>query len=134
MGMCCTAPRPKLCLRFDFSAGDASLRNMMGQRAWVIGASGGIGAVVAAGLAARGAEVTGLSRRDDGLEITDEASVAAVLGALEPGFDMIFVATGALHGAGQPPEKSLRALGAAAMADQFAVNAIGPALILRQAP
>ncbi|MBR9842943.1 MAG: SDR family NAD(P)-dependent oxidoreductase [Rhodobacteraceae bacterium] len=107
---------------------------MTRERALVIGASGGIGQAVVSALRARGVEVTGLSRRGDGLDITDEASVEATLGALEPGFDLIFVATGALQGAGQPPEKSLRALGAAAMADQFAINAIGPALILKHAP
>jgi NAD(P)-dependent dehydrogenase (short-subunit alcohol dehydrogenase family) len=107
---------------------------MTGQKALVIGASGGIGAAVASALSARGVAVTALSRREHGLEITEESSVAAHLDPLEPGFDMIFVATGALHGAGQPPEKSLRSLGAAAMADQFAVNAIGPAMILKHAP
>ncbi|WP_297758585.1 SDR family NAD(P)-dependent oxidoreductase [uncultured Shimia sp.] len=107
---------------------------MTGTRALVIGASGGIGGALCAALAARGVAVTGLSRRENGLEITDEASVEAVLGGVTPGVDMILVATGALHGAGQPPEKSLRSLSAAALADQYAVNAIGPALILRHAP
>ncbi len=107
---------------------------MTGQRALVIGASGGIGSALVAALAARGGMVAGLSRRDDGLDITDAASVEATLGALEPGFDMILVATGALHGAEQPPEKSLRHVTAAALADQYAINAIGPALILKHAP
>ncbi|HSF63597.1 MAG TPA: NAD-dependent epimerase/dehydratase family protein, partial [Paracoccaceae bacterium] len=49
------------------------------ERALVIGASGGIGAAVVAALAARGVAVTGLSRSRDGLDVTDEASVAAAL-------------------------------------------------------
>ena len=100
----------------------------------VIGASGGIGRAIVGALRAGGTQVTGLSRRQDGFDITDPDSVTAALSALEPGFELIFVATGALQGAGHPPEKSLRSLTAEAMADQFAVNAIGPALVLRHAP
>ena len=99
-------------------------------RALVIGASGGIGGALVAALGARG-EVVGLSRRQDGLEVTDEASVAAVLGRLEGVFDLVIVATGALQVAGARPEKSLRALDGAVMAAQFAVNAIGPALLIK---
>jgi len=40
-------------------------------RALVIGASGGIGAALVAGLTRQGAEVLGLSRSIDGLDITD---------------------------------------------------------------
>ena len=106
----------------------------MTTRALIIGASGGIGAALAAALAARGAEVTGLSRRSDGLDVTDPASVDRVLGALDGPFDLIFVASGILAPEGQAPEKSLDAIDAAAMAQTLAVNAIGPALILRHAP
>ena len=100
-------------------------------RALVIGASGGIGGAVAAGLRARGAEVAGLSRSGDGLDITDEASVARVLGALEGTFDLVFVATGGLEIGGARPEKSVRALEGPAMAAQFALNTIGPALVIK---
>jgi NAD(P)-dependent dehydrogenase (short-subunit alcohol dehydrogenase family) len=78
--------------------------------------------------------VTGLSRAADGLDVTDEASLAAQLGALDGPFDLIFVATGALEIAGYRPEKTLRQITAQGLADQFALNAIGPALILRHAP
>ena len=101
------------------------------QRALVIGASGGIGAAVAAQLEAAGAEVWRVSRREDGLDVTDEASVAAVLAGVTGEFDLVFVATGALEIDGVGPEKSLAAIEGAAMARQFAVNAIGPALILK---
>lgn len=101
-------------------------------RSLVLGASGGIGGAMVAALRARG-EVVGLSRRADGLEVTQEASVAQALGALEGPFDLILVATGALVIDGSGPEKSLKAVTAAALAAQFAVNAIGPALMMKHA-
>lgn len=91
-----------------------------------------------AALQARG-EVVGLSRSGDGLDVTDEAAVARVLGKLEGRFDLVVVATGALapegRGSekGRGPEKSLRALDAGQMAAQFALNAGGPALVLKHA-
>lgn len=101
-------------------------------RALVIGSSGGIGAALAAGLAGR-AEVVGLSRRHDGLDVTNEASISAVLSRLEPPFHRIIVATGALEIGGAAPEKTLRALDGATMARHFALNAGGPALVLKHA-
>ena len=101
----------------------------MPNRALVIGASGGIGQAVTAALRDRGDEVVTLSRRDDGLDVTRPASVARVLGAVGGPFDLIFVAVGILG----TPEKSLEAVNADAMAHVMAVNAIGPALILRHA-
>ncbi|MBW6419274.1 SDR family NAD(P)-dependent oxidoreductase [Celeribacter sp. PS-C1] len=103
-------------------------------KALVIGASGGIGAAVCHSFTDQGMAVTGLSRREDGLDVTDPDSVAAHLGALEGPFERVVIATGKLEGAGAPPEKSLRALSAEALRDQFATNAIGPALILRELP
>lgn len=102
-------------------------------RALIIGASGGIGGALAQSLDQRGAQVTGLSRKGDGLDLIDEASVAAVMGAQTGEFDLIFVATGALELNGTGPEKSLRGLGADAMLAQFALNAMGPALVLKHA-
>ena len=104
------------------------------ERALVIGASGGIGGAVAAELRARGALVTGLSRQVDGLDVTDPASVETHLGRLPGPYDLIFVATGILAPAGRGPEKSLDAIDGPALAQVFAANAIGPALILRHAP
>lgn len=95
-------------------------------RSLVVGASGGIGMALADELALRG-KVVALSRSGDGLEVTDEASVARLLGALSGVFDLVVIATGALG----RPEKALRALDAAQMAEQFAVNAIGPALVIK---
>jgi NAD(P)-dependent dehydrogenase (short-subunit alcohol dehydrogenase family) len=101
-------------------------------RALVVGASGGIGGGLVAALRDRG-EVVGLSRRSDGLDVTEEASVARALGGLTGQFDLVVVATGALIIDGTGPEKSLKAVTAEAMLRQFAVNAIGPALVMKYA-
>ncbi|SDC48664.1 SDR family NAD(P)-dependent oxidoreductase [Ruegeria marina] len=102
------------------------------ENALVIGASGGIGRAVAAQLERLGVAVTRLSRSVDGFDLTDEHAVAAGLQALDVKFDLILVATGALEIGGSGPEKSVRALSARAMLDQFALNAVGPALVLRE--
>jgi NAD(P)-dependent dehydrogenase (short-subunit alcohol dehydrogenase family) len=99
----------------------------------IIGASGGIGAALCTGFRGRGANVTEVSRRAGGFDVTDPASVERVLGGLPAGFDALVVATGALEIGGAMPEKALSQITAQAMADQFAVNAIGPALVLRHA-
>ncbi|MEM9342796.1 MAG: SDR family NAD(P)-dependent oxidoreductase [Pseudomonadota bacterium] len=104
------------------------------ERALVIGASGGVGAAVSAALGARGVAVTELSRRTDGLDWTDPAGSVCMMSAVEGPFDLIFVASGVLAPKGRGPEKSLDAIDAAAMAEVMAVNAIGPALALQQAP
>jgi len=101
-------------------------------RALVIGATGGIGSAVVSTLSAQGVEVVGLSRAE-GLDVTDEASVARVMGGLEGAFDLILVATGALEIGAHRPEKTLRALDGAALAAQFVLNAVGPVLVLKHA-
>ena len=95
------------------------------ETALVIGASGGIGSALCAALEARGVAVTGLSRSRDGLDITDQASVDAALGALEGPFDLIFVATGALELGGVGPEKALKQIDVEAMLAQFQEKANG---------
>lgn len=105
----------------------------MTRRALIIGASGGIGAALAAALAARGTQVVGLSRSQDGLDLTDEAATDAILGRIDGPFDLILVTTGGLEIAGAAPEKTIRALSARALMDQFALNATGPALVLKHA-
>lgn len=104
------------------------------QRVLILGASGGIGRALVAQYRATGAMVVPLSRREDGFDLTKPASVDARLAALSGPFDLIVVATGALEIDGIGPEKSLAQISADALARQFAVNAIGPALILRHVP
>ncbi len=103
-------------------------------RSLIIGASGGIGAALAAELRNRGDAVLTLSRSADGFDVTDPETVSRLLDGLEPGFDRIIVAVGILAPDGGAPEKALSAIDAAAMARVFAVNTIGPALILRHLP
>lgn len=98
-------------------------------RVLLIGASGGIGSALARALGPTG--LTTLSRSADGLDLTDEASIAAAAERLVGPFDLIFDATGALEIDGHRPEKALSQIDPQAMADQFALNAIGPALLLK---
>ena len=118
----------------------------MSKRACIFGASGGIGAALVAELAASGefaAVYTG-SRRPAranaanivpfGYDLCDEATIAAAAAdiASDAPLDLVIVATGVLHRDGRfAPEKSLRAIDAAAMAEIYAINTIGPALIAK---
>ena len=102
-------------------------------RALVVGESGGIGGALVAAMAARDWQVVGLSRRHDGLDVTDEASVDRVMSGLEGTFDRIFVATGVLEHAGVGPEKSLRTVTPQTLMAQFAINAAGPFWVLKHA-
>ena len=109
-----------------------------GLRALVFGAGGGIGAAFAAELGAhpRVAAVHAAARRAAppwAFDLKDEASIEAVAkaAAAEGPLDLVLVATGALHGPALRPEKTWRSLDAAALAEAFAVNATGPALIAK---
>lgn len=65
-------------------------------------------------------------------DLEDEASIAAACAAIGGPLDMVLIATGRLTRAdGTGPEKSYRALSADGMAELFAVNTIGPALIAK---
>lgn len=101
------------------------------KRNLIIGASGGIGRAFCNVV---DGEVIGLSRRDNGLDVTDPASVDRVFGAIEGPFDRVIIAVGILAPDGAAPEKSLSAIDARTMAQVFAVNTIGVALILQQMP
>ncbi|OYW48680.1 MAG: short-chain dehydrogenase [Novosphingobium sp. 28-62-57] len=112
-------------------------------RCAVFGASGGIGAAIASQLAARDdvAEVHVLARRllplapkiiPHTFDLTDEASIAEACAAIAGPLDLVFVATGRLvRDDGTGPEKSWRALDAGGMAEMFAINTTGPALIAK---
>ncbi|WP_290877141.1 SDR family NAD(P)-dependent oxidoreductase [Aquabacterium sp.] len=107
----------------------------------VVGASGGVGQALFAVLQARlGAErVRAASRHTEPrLDLLDEASVAAAAQAVSAWAQaqgqplrLVIDATGFLHGQGFEPEKALRQLDPAHMAHAFAVNAIGPALLMK---
>ena len=102
-------------------------------RALIIGASGGIGAAVFQQLQGDGWDVTGLSRSIDGFDVGNAASVEKGMGRLTGTFDLIFVAVGILAPLWGSPEKNLIAIKPEDMARVFAVNTIGPSLILRHA-
>ena len=114
-----------------------------GNTALVIGASGGLGAALKAQLSASQefTQVLGLSRSgsEDGaprLDILDEGSIIAGVQWLaakcaDAPLRLLIVATGLLHRDGAGPERSLSQLDANYLAQVFAVNAIGPALLLK---
>jgi NAD(P)-dependent dehydrogenase (short-subunit alcohol dehydrogenase family) len=91
----------------------------------VIGSTGGIGAAFLAAIPGAHA----LSRPT--LDLTDEASIAAAAASLDGPFERIIDATGALTIDGHGPEKRLADLDPAVMARAFAINAIGPALLIK---
>lgn len=113
-----------------------------GGLAVIIGAGGGIGAAMKQALISSGAfaQVLGSARLPGsgvelpGLDLTDERTIAAAAARVKAtGLEMrvLFDATGFLHGDGFSPEKSLAALDPAHMARSFAINAIGPALLMK---
>jgi len=100
----------------------------------VVGASGGIGAALVAALAEEGVAVRGFARSFEGadrIDLLDEDSIAAAAASLSAAPDLVFVATGLLHDGDRGPEKSMAALDPAWLARQYAVNAIGPALVAK---
>ncbi|WP_180884763.1 SDR family NAD(P)-dependent oxidoreductase [Ruegeria sp. THAF57] len=101
--------------------------------ALVIGASGGIGSALSQQLRQHSVVITTLSRSVDRFDLTDPDSVSRGLGNLNGPFDMILIATGALEVNGAEPEKTIKSVSAPAMMEQFALNAVGPALVLGHA-
>ncbi len=97
-------------------------------RAVVIGAAGGIGAALADALAEEENDVVRLTRAD--VDLTDEPTIAAAAARVGKA-DLVIVATGLLHDADHGPEKALRDLDPVWLAQQYAVNAIGPALVAK---
>ncbi len=106
-----------------------------GGSAVIIGSSGGIGAAFMPLLCAdpKFESVIGLSRSsNNALDITDENSIAQAAARLtDLDVRLVIIATGLLQGQGISPEKSWRDLDAAALERSFAINVIGPALLLK---
>jgi len=104
--------------------------------ALVFGSTGGIGAAFVRALRKSGhfASVLEASRRSQpAFDLTNEASIAAIVqsAAAQAPLRLVIDATGFLHDEQQGPEKSLRDLDLDKLARNFALNAIGPALIMK---
>lgn len=107
----------------------------------VLGAGGGLGAALLAQLKSEGqyAHVMGLGRQSEiSLDYLDESSlaraaqsVAAVCHASDLELRLVIVATGFLHGETGQPERSWSQLDAAYLNHVFAINTLGPALVMK---
>ncbi|MFA6124260.1 MAG: SDR family NAD(P)-dependent oxidoreductase [Sphingomonas sp.] len=104
----------------------------------IIGASGGIGAALEAALIEEATFeiVHGFARSRTGaqhLDLLDEASIAAAAAhvATGPAPTLVIVATGLLHAGERGPEKAMRELDPTWLAETYAINAIGPALVAK---
>lgn len=119
---------------------------MSGKRALVIGSGGGIGAALVDQLVVSGRfdRIYAGSRRPEAsndpsvkrltTDILDDDTLAEAGRQIanEGALDLLIVATGLLHrGTDIRPEKSLRQLDASVMAEVFAINSVGPALVAK---
>ena len=119
---------------------------MTGQRAVIFGATGGIGAALVAQLERSGSYGTIFAgarklpsvKRPETVpfcfDLTDEPSIAQAASTIgEFGrIDLVIVATGMLHRPNRlMPEKSWRSIDGRTMAELFAVNTVGPALVAK---
>jgi NAD(P)-dependent dehydrogenase (short-subunit alcohol dehydrogenase family) len=112
-------------------------------RAVVIGAGGGIGSALVEALDGAGEHETihALSRQPRGwdgyrivpgtIDILDEASIMAAAERIDGPVGLVLIATGMLHEADRLPERSLRELDPGVLARSFAINSIGPALVIK---
>lgn len=105
--------------------------------ALIIGASGGIGAALAAALVAQGKyqHVISCSRNSAlRLDLCDETSIAAAAAQLSSDYGslaLVINATGVLSAQDCVVEKSWRQIDPVSMARVFAINTIGPALLIK---
>jgi NAD(P)-dependent dehydrogenase (short-subunit alcohol dehydrogenase family) len=108
----------------------------LGYRALVVGASGAIGSALLRALQAdpRCGQVEAWSRSGQpALDLLDEDTIAQAAQSLRAAgpLHLVICATGVLQVDGQMPEKRLADLDPAAMARAMAINAIGPALLIK---
>lgn len=102
----------------------------------VFGASGGVGQALVEAIAKSGRfdHVVSFSRSSSPpIDLLDEASLqqAAAFAASKGEIRLVINATGFLHDGAQGPEKSLQQIDPIKLARAFALNAIGPALIMK---
>jgi NAD(P)-dependent dehydrogenase (short-subunit alcohol dehydrogenase family) len=115
-----------------------------GGSALIVGATGAIGGALSARAVDSGRfeQVFGSSRGGTStpsgatpliLDLEDETTIADAAAQLAkaPALRLLIVATGVLQGDGFTPEKGLKALDPSAMARLFALNTIGPAMVLK---
>ena len=102
-------------------------------RALVFGASGGIGQAFGRFLEDKlGSEnVVNVSRSFDGFEISDEEKILKFSESIEGSFNLIINATGVLQTTEEGPEKTINVVKQKSMIDMMTINAIGPALLLK---
>jgi NAD(P)-dependent dehydrogenase (short-subunit alcohol dehydrogenase family) len=102
-------------------------------RALVFGASGGIGQAFSRFLENKlGSEnVVKISRSFDGFEISDEEKILKFSESIEGSFNLIINATGVLQTTEEGPEKTINVVKQKSMIDMMTINAIGPALLLK---
>jgi NAD(P)-dependent dehydrogenase (short-subunit alcohol dehydrogenase family) len=102
----------------------------------IFGSGGGIGSALVAALSSTDSfrQVVGFSRKTSPpIDLQDEATLerAATFAAEMGELRLVIDATGFLHDDRQGPEKTWRQLDAGNLARSFALNAIGPALIMK---
>ncbi|WP_422038341.1 SDR family NAD(P)-dependent oxidoreductase [Roseibium sp.] len=103
----------------------------------IVGPTGGIGSAIIEAVRASGHydEVVGFGRQSvPPLDLLDETTIEACAGhlrSLEGEVRLVFDASGALTLDGMRPEKSWREIDPAHLARSYAVNAIGPALLMK---
>ena len=102
-------------------------------RALVFGASGGIGQAFSRFLEDKlGSEnVVKVSRSFDGFEISDEEKILKLSESIEGSFNLIINAIGVLQTTEEGPEKTINVVKQKSMIDMMTINAIGPALLLK---
>lgn len=108
-----------------------------GYRALVIGSSGALGQAFCQHLRRDPScsLVTELGRTTDiHLDLEEPDSIASAAASLsnQAPFHLILLASGLLHRANVEPEKSLKAIDPDALQTVFQVNALGPAIVLRE--
>jgi NAD(P)-dependent dehydrogenase (short-subunit alcohol dehydrogenase family) len=110
----------------------------MSGAAVIIGASGAIGSALETALVEEAAHdrVWGFGRSRSGaahLDLLDETSIAAAAAqvAAGPAPTLILIATGLLHEGEQMPERGFKDVNPGWMARSYAINAIGPALVMK---